>query len=114
MAVQEEGVSGTAAQELHSDPGVLDISEAEALDLMYGKAFGYEGPVYTGPHAFTVDVLMEKWGYKSRSTVDKRMAASVANGDFMKVKLGNPAGTRPLNAWVLTEIYEAWEDGNSN
>ena len=113
MAVQEEAVSDTEARELQGDTSILDISESEALDLMYTRAFDAVG-LYTGPHAFTVDALKEKWGYKSRSTVDKRMAESVKNGFFVRVKLANPAGIRPLNAWVLAEIYEAWEDGNSD
>jgi hypothetical protein len=118
MAIQKEDVPGTATKEsstgveLASSVSILDISEAQALDLMYGKAFG-GAELYDGPHAYTVEQLMEVWGYKSRSTVDKRMAKSVEAGHFVKVKIANPDGIRSLNAWVLTEIYEVWH-GDSN
>lgn len=110
MSVQEKAVSTGAAQEIPSDTGVLDITEDKVLELMRSRAFA--GELYTGPHAYTADELAEKWGYKARSSIDSRMARAVKRGEFVKVKIDDPDGGRPLNAWVLTEIYEAWRVEN--
>jgi hypothetical protein len=110
--MEEGAVYAVPEGELPGVSGELELTEDEIYNKMYRLAFSEENvELYDGPHAYTVEQLMERWGYRSRDPVERRAKKCEKDGTWKLVKVRNPvAGRRPLKAWVLTELYQGDRD----
>lgn len=79
-----------------------------SLDQFWDEVLEPDIEIYTGPEAFTIRMLAEK-KERSDTTIRRRIQQALEEGRIVGVKVEKP-GYGPVNAYVRTEVYEAWKE----